>query len=136
MHSIPPPVQLPAPVHMPGIGNSHIAVKATPEAQAWFDQGLTLLHEFWDYESAKAFEQALRVDPLCALCDWGLAKAEGFRSGGRSFSGEQALAQAVLLKKHASSTAKLYIEAANDVKAAKQDDKSAQIAILRQLLRR
>lgn len=136
MHTIPSPEQLPAPVHMTGIGNSHIAVKATPEAQIWFDQGLTLLHDFWDYESAKAFEQALRVDPQCAMCFWGLAQAEGFRSGKRSSYGEQALAQAVLLKKHASSTDKLYIEAANAAKAAKEDDKSAQVAILRQLVRR
>jgi hypothetical protein len=53
---------------MTGIGNSHITIKANAEAQAWFDQGLTLLHDFWDYESAKAFEQAIRVDPKCAMC--------------------------------------------------------------------
>jgi hypothetical protein len=46
MHAFPPPEQLPVPVHMTGIGNSHITIKATPEAQAWFDQGLTLLHDF------------------------------------------------------------------------------------------
>src|SRR5580700_5169826 len=71
MHPIPPPEQLPVPIKMTGIGNSHISIKATPEAQAWFDQGLSLLHDFWDYESAKAFEQAVRVDPKCAMCYWG-----------------------------------------------------------------
>src|SRR5580698_3672726 len=75
MHAYPPPDQLPAPIHMTGIGNSHITIKATPEAQAWFDQGLSLLHDFWDYESAKAFEQAIRTDPNCAMCYWGLAQA-------------------------------------------------------------
>ena len=136
MYSIPPPEQLPAPLHMTGIGNSHLTIKATPEAQVWFDQGLTLLHDFWDYESARAFEQAIRVDPQCAMCYWGLAQAEGFRSGARSVYGEQALAQAVLLEKHASSTDKLYIEAANAEKVAKGEDKSAQIAILRKLVRK
>jgi len=68
MQPIPSPEQLPAPVKMTGIGNSHIAIKASPEAQAWFDQGLSLLHDFWDYESAKAFEQGIRVDPNCAMC--------------------------------------------------------------------
>ena len=48
MQPIPPPEQLPAPIRMSGIGNSHIAIKGTPEAQAWFDQGLSLLHDFWD----------------------------------------------------------------------------------------
>ena len=63
MKALPAPESLPVPVKMTGIGNSHIAIKATPEAQAWFDQGLNLLHDFWDYESARAFEQAIRVDP-------------------------------------------------------------------------
>jgi len=52
MQPIPAPEQLPVPQKMTGIGNSHIAIKANAEAQAWFDQGLSLLHDFWDYESA------------------------------------------------------------------------------------
>src|SRR5579875_3024208 len=67
MHAIPPPEQMPSPVKMTGIGNSHITIKASPEAQMWFDQGLNLMHDFWDYESTKAFEQAIRVDPKCAM---------------------------------------------------------------------
>ncbi len=134
MHMIPPPDQLPAPVRMTGIGNSHIAIKASPEAQVWFDQGLTLLHDFWDYESAKAFEQAIRVDPSCAMCFWGLAQAEGFRASSHSVYGEKALEQAVLLKKHAGSTDKLYIEAAEARKNAKGDDSTAEVAILRKLV--
>jgi hypothetical protein len=31
-------------------------------------QGLNLLHDFWDYESARAFEESVRVDPQCAMC--------------------------------------------------------------------
>jgi hypothetical protein len=81
MQAVPPPEQLPVPVRMSGIGNSHIGITATPEAQAWFDQGLNLMHDFWDYESAKAFEQGIRVDPHCAMCWWGLVKVEGFRGG-------------------------------------------------------
>src|SRR6185503_14957975 len=74
-----PPEQLPTPVHMTGIGNAHIGITATPEAQIWFDQGLNLLHDFWEYESMKAFQQGLRVDPDCAMCWWGLAQAEQAR---------------------------------------------------------
>src|ERR1700743_1668630 len=76
---IQPPEKLPVPLRMTGIGNSHIAIKASPEAQAWFDQGLSLLHDFWDYESAKAFQQSIRVDPNCAMCWWGLAEALNMR---------------------------------------------------------
>ena len=63
-----PPEQLPAPQRMTGIGNAQIQITATPEAQMWFNQGLNLLHDFWDYESARAFEQSVRVDPECAMC--------------------------------------------------------------------
>ena len=74
MKEIPPPDQLPPPLAMTGIGNSHLKITATPEAQVWFDQGLNLLHDFWDYESARAFQQAIRVDPNCAMCYWGLSR--------------------------------------------------------------
>src|SRR5260370_15499527 len=112
MKEIPPPERLPAPVKMTGIGNSHLAITATPEAQAWFDQGLNLLHDFWDYESERAFEQAIRVDPKCAMCYWGLYQALMFRhSMGTGYS-EQALAGAVKLKDQAGGEGQLYIEGA------------------------
>ena len=43
-----PPEKLPPPQKLTGIGNAHIRITATPEAQMWFDQGLNLLHDFWD----------------------------------------------------------------------------------------
>ena len=136
MQPIPPPKQLPAPIHMTGIGNSHITIKANADAQAWFDQGLSLLHDFWDYESAKAFEQAIRVDPKCAMCSWGLAKAEGMRGRETGAYAKKALARAVELKGHASSSDKLYIEAAQAEADAKGDDSSAEIAVLRKLVKK
>src|ERR1022692_4363663 len=54
------PSDLPRAVRLDGIGNSHLEITATPEAQMWFDQGLNLLHDFWDYEAARAFEQGVR----------------------------------------------------------------------------
>src|SRR6266702_4095705 len=102
MQAIPPPEKLPVPVKMEGIGNSHIEIKATAEAQAWFDQGLSLIHDFWDYEAQKAFEQAIRVDPKCAMCWWGLAEAEGVGHSERQVCGKKALAEAIRLKENAS----------------------------------
>ncbi|MGD0628327.1 MAG: tetratricopeptide repeat protein [Terracidiphilus sp.] len=136
MQPVPPPEQLPAPVRMTGIGNSHIAIKASPEAQAWFDQGLSLMHDFWDYESAKAFEQAIRADPNCAMCWWGLASAEMSRGDEAEAYAKKALAKAVELKGHAGSEGKLYIEAAEAGFAEKGDDHSAEIAILRKLVKK
>ena len=122
MREIPPPAKLPPPVKLTGIGNSHLAITATPEAQTWFDQGLNLLHDFWDYESERAFEQSIRADPTCAMCYWGLYQALMFRhSMGTAYS-DEALASAVKLKDHAGKAEQLYIEAAvagND--AAKTD---------------
>jgi hypothetical protein len=136
MQMVLPPEQLPAPIKMEGIGNSHITIKATPEAQAWFDQGLSLLHDFWDYESAKAFEQSIRVDPQCAMCWWGLAQAEGFRNSNAKVYGQRALAEAMRLKDHASSSDKLYIEAAQAESIAKDDDREPQTAAYRKLVKK
>ncbi len=134
MHAIPPPEQLPPAVKMTGLGNSHIAIKSTPEAQAWFDQGLNLRHDFWDYESAKAFEQGVRADPNCAMCWWGLATVEGFRGGPEAVYGTKALAEAVRLKGHESSAGKLYIEATEA--GARDKGEQAEVAILRKLVKK
>lgn len=107
-----PPEKLPPPVRIAGIGNAHIEITAAPEAQVWFDQGLNLLHDYWDYESARAFEQGVRVDPQCAMCFWGLYQAESFYHGtAQGFAG-QALREAVALEQHASAHERLYIDAA------------------------
>jgi tetratricopeptide (TPR) repeat protein len=140
MQPVLPPEQLPAAIRMTGIGNAHIAITASPEAQAWFDQGLNLMHDFWDYESTKAFEQSVRVDPNCAMCWWGLAQAEGFHNGNRHVYGKQALEKAVQLMDHASDAEKLYIEAAQADAAIKNESKRGaqkqEIAILRELVRK
>src|SRR5580658_5763530 len=136
MEPVPPPEQLPVPVKMTGIGNSHIAIKASPEAQAWFDQGLSLLHDFWDYESAKAFEQAIRVDPKCAMCYWGLAQAMNMRHDEMGPYAKKALERAEELKGHAGSEGKLYIEAAQAAFDAKDGDHAAETAILRTLVKK
>jgi hypothetical protein len=112
MREIPPPAKLPVPLKLTGIGNSHLEITAAPEAQIWFDQGLNLLHDFWDYESERAFEQSIRADSNCAMCYWGLYQALMFRhSMGTAYS-DQALTSAVNLKDHAGKTEQLYIKAA------------------------
>jgi tetratricopeptide (TPR) repeat protein len=136
MQLVPPPEQLPVPVKMEGIGNSHITIKATPEAQAWFDQGLNLLHDFWEYESQKAFEQSIRVDSQCAMCWWGLAQAEGLHHSPAWEYAKTALAKAARLKGHASGSDKLYIKAAQAESAAKDDDHAQATAIYRKLVKK
>jgi tetratricopeptide (TPR) repeat protein len=143
MREVPPPAKLPEPRRLTGIGDSHLAIAATPEAQIWFDQGLNLLHDFWDYESERAFQQSIRVDPNCAMCYWGLYQALIFRQGTGNAYSEQALAAAVKLKNHAGKAEQFYIDAAvaaND--AAKttagdgRPDNDKAIAIWRLLVKR
>jgi tetratricopeptide (TPR) repeat protein len=105
------PDKFPPPQKLTGIGNAHIRITASPEAQMWFDQGLNLLHDFWDYESIRAFEQSVRVDPQCAMCYWGLSQAEESVHSNSKYYANQMLSKAVSLKSHASKAERLYIEA-------------------------
>lgn len=47
------------------------------EAQAYFDQGLTLLYGFNHGEAIRSFEQASMLDPEAAMPYWGMAYAAG-----------------------------------------------------------
>jgi tetratricopeptide (TPR) repeat protein len=118
------PDKLPPPLRMTGIGNGHIEITSpSPEAKIWFDQGLNLLHDFWDYESARAFEQSVRLDPKCAMCWWGLAQAQGFRGDNDAFEAD-ALKHAITLgkdKKNTTAAERLYIKAAEEAAKEKED---------------
>ncbi len=46
-------------------------------AQRYFEQGMTLAWGFNPAEAARSFEAAIRADPGCAACYWGLAWALG-----------------------------------------------------------
>lgn len=56
---------------------SHRITTTSPEAQRWFDQGLRLLYGFNHHEAQRAFQQAVKLDPGCAMCFWGIALTEG-----------------------------------------------------------
>jgi tetratricopeptide (TPR) repeat protein len=60
------------------LGNYHFAVTTkTKTAQAYFDQGLRLVYAFNHAEAIRAFTQATKLDPGCAMCYWGIALAYG-----------------------------------------------------------
>ena len=63
---------------LPGLGSwhHHISTK-NPEAQAFFDQGLTLVYAFNFDEAQRSFERASKLDPLAAMPYWGIALALG-----------------------------------------------------------
>jgi tetratricopeptide (TPR) repeat protein len=60
------------------LGTHHYAITTSkPLAQRYFDQGLRLYYAFNHLEAIRAFEEAARLDPACAMCDWGIALAYG-----------------------------------------------------------
>jgi hypothetical protein len=61
-----------------GLGHMHHAVTTSkPEAQQYFDQGLTLIYAFNHDEAARSFRYAAVIDPQCAMAYWGVALAVG-----------------------------------------------------------
>jgi tetratricopeptide (TPR) repeat protein len=66
-----------APV-LEGLGDLHHEVTtASPRAQLFFDQGLRLTYGFNHQEALRAFKEAARLDPECAMAYWGWALVLG-----------------------------------------------------------
>jgi tetratricopeptide (TPR) repeat protein len=61
-----------------GLGDHHYPVTTRDSlAQRYFDQGLRLTYAFNHAEAIRAFDEAARIDPECAMCYWGKALALG-----------------------------------------------------------
>ena len=97
------------PWKMDGIGSVHFEVTTSvPEAQVWYDQGLTLLHNFWYYEAERSFRWCLKLDPECAMAYVGLARCEEIWKP--SERRESFLREAVARKDTVSEHERMYIE--------------------------
>jgi hypothetical protein len=60
------------------LGSYHRAITTKSSmAQKYFDQGLRLTYGFNHPEAILAFQEASRLDPKCAMCQWGIAYALG-----------------------------------------------------------
>ena len=55
------------------LGKVHFQTSCKPDAQQLFDQAMLYQHSFWYRASQKAFEDALKADPECAITYWGIA---------------------------------------------------------------
>ncbi len=63
---------------LPGMGHHHHPIQtANPEAQRFFDQGLTLVYAFNHEEAVRSFQRAAELDPKAAMPLWGIALASG-----------------------------------------------------------
>jgi tetratricopeptide (TPR) repeat protein len=60
------------------LGNHRHPITTTvPRAQDFFNQGIRLVFGFNHGEAIRAFKEAQRLDPACAMCFWGEALAYG-----------------------------------------------------------
>jgi tetratricopeptide (TPR) repeat protein len=60
------------------LGSYHRAISTKNRtAQKYFDQGLRLVYGFNHDEAERAFREAARLDPKCAICFWGVGLTLG-----------------------------------------------------------
>jgi len=72
------PAAAAAPTLWPGMGShQHPIATSSPEAQKFFDQGLTLLYGFNHEEAIRSFERAAALDPKAAMPEWGISLGLG-----------------------------------------------------------
>ncbi len=56
-----------------GIGNVHMDISCGADANARFDRGLALLHNFWYERALTEFDATIKAHPDCAIAYWGAA---------------------------------------------------------------
>lgn len=103
---------LPPPLIMAGIGKSELTIQtSSPETQQFFNQGVALLHCFWDLEAYRAFKEAIRHDSSAIMPYWGLLETIG-SSDREEYKHDKAFAIKKLnaLKSKANEHEKLYAE--------------------------
>ncbi|HSP79589.1 MAG TPA: hypothetical protein VLQ93_13720, partial [Myxococcaceae bacterium] len=107
-----PDAELPTPPLREGLGRAHLRVSTwAPRAQAYFDQGLCLLHLGWGAEARRSFAEAARLDPRLAMAYWGLALTRG--PGARHAAARaEAVSRALALSERATDAEQRYIVAA------------------------
>jgi tetratricopeptide (TPR) repeat protein len=66
------------PMLLDGYGSGGFRITTgSPQAQAYFDNGMQLAHAFAHKAAIEAMTEAVRVDPKCAMCLWGQAWTSG-----------------------------------------------------------
>jgi tetratricopeptide (TPR) repeat protein len=69
---------LPIPKLIKGVGTSHMPIDTKSRVtQMYFDQGISLLHCFWDFEAYRSFKEAIRNDSSAIMPYWGLFQTLG-----------------------------------------------------------
>src|SRR5262245_9492901 len=74
-HGAAAPTSMAPPPLYGDLGAYHHPVSCSPQAQQYFDQGLRFVYGFNHDEAIRAFNEAARLDPNCAMASWGVALA-------------------------------------------------------------
>jgi tetratricopeptide (TPR) repeat protein len=128
------PSPLPSASAQPEPVRAHRAVHtSSAEAQAAFDDGLTLLYAFNPEEARRSFERATSADPTLAIAWWGIAMSHGVNintsfDAAEQQRGHEAIAHAQSLESAATPADRALIDAAAirfKYVGAKDDDASA-----------
>jgi tetratricopeptide (TPR) repeat protein len=99
------------------LGTHHVGISTkVPAAQRYFDQGMRLVFAFNHAEAIRAFDEALRPDPDCAICHWGAALAYGPHvnapmDAAAGVAAWERLQKALALREKASPRERAYIDA-------------------------
>ena len=94
----------------------HAITTSSQTAQQYFDQGLRLVYAFNHDEANRAFTEAARLDPNCAMAYWGIAFTLGPNynlpvDAERDRAAYAAIQKAVALAPNASEAERAYIDA-------------------------
>ena len=99
------------------LGDHHFAIQTESDlAQQYFDQGLRLTYGFNHGEAIRAFNEAARLDPNCAMCYWGIALAYGPNinlpmDSASAVAAYAAMQEALARREHATERERAYIDA-------------------------
>lgn len=99
------------------LGDYHYPISTKSDlAQKYFDQGLILTYGFNHAEAGRAFQEAIKLDPDCAMCHWGLAYVQGPNINAPMTDNQvpeawQALQKAIAVSKQSSQKEQAYIKA-------------------------
>lgn len=128
----PGPADKPLAPRISGLGSLHFEITADAEgAQDFFDQGLKLLYAFNHAEALRAFDEAARQSPACAMAYWGRALALGPNlnqpmSPENAQRAHEAITRALAARDHASEREQALIEALAHRFSAEPDDRQPQ----------
>ncbi len=132
---MPESFKVPMPLFAKGLGPfSRTITTKSPEAQAFFNQGIQLMYAFTPEDAARSFREAQLRDPDCAMCYWGEAWAWGPYMNGPMGPGSLPRAQAAMKKAlehapdHANEVERDLIETM-EIRYTGRTDRAPQIAV-------